>query len=152
MINILIVSGSVYGTATLVAEDLKIALEKTGYNVTHQDGGSSKSLANEKYDLLLISTSTTGSGDVPANLLNFYQELLNAPPRIQDLKFAVIALGDSSYGETFCGAGLAMDQALTDIGAVQISEPLLLDAMETSSPEDDAIEWVETLLEERFAS
>ena len=61
MANILIISGSVYGTATLVAEDLQIALEKNGHSVTHQDGGNSKSLADEALDLALIVTSTTGA-------------------------------------------------------------------------------------------
>ncbi|MCB1756006.1 MAG: flavodoxin domain-containing protein [Gammaproteobacteria bacterium] len=151
MANILIISGSVYGTATLVAEDLQIALEKNGHSVTHQDGGNSKSLADEALDLALIVTSTTGAGDVPANLMTFHEELLSAPPRINDLKYAVIALGDSSYGETFCGAGRLIDEAMRDIGAVQVSEPLLLDALENSSPEDDAIEWVENLLQTLFA-
>ncbi len=145
MTKILIVTGSVYGTATLVGEDLQIALEKNGHKVHLQEGGSSRILEQE-FDLVLICTSTTGSGDVPANLMHFHEELLSTPPRIKNLRYAVIALGDSSYGDTFCGAGRAIDSAMQDIGAVQISEPLLLDATETSSPEDEAIEWVENLL------
>lgn len=150
MANILIISGSVYGTATLVAEDLQIAMEKKGHSVTHQEGGTSKSLADESLDLALIVTSTTGAGDVPANLMIFHEELLSAPPRVVDLKYAVIALGDSSYGETYCGAGRLVDEAMQDIGAVPVREPLQLDALQTSSPEDDAIEWVGDLLDESF--
>ena len=59
----------------------------------------------------------------------------------------MIALGDSSYGDTFCGGGLAMDSALEDIGAVRIAEPLQLDAMETVTPEDDAVPWAVDLVE-----
>lgn len=150
MANIIIVSGSVYGTATLVADDLKIALEKVGHAVTHQEGGSAKALGDSDYDLAFICTSTTGSGDLPGSLMDFYNELLNAPPRVNALKYTVIALGDSSYGETFCGAGKLLDDALQDIGAVQLEPPLQIDAIETSSPEDIAIEWAEELLNTRF--
>ena len=91
MPNILIVSGSVYGTATVVAEDLKIALEKSGHSVTHQEGGDSRILEDDQFDLTIICTSTTGSGDVPANLGTFYEELLEAPPKIAGNHYAVIA-------------------------------------------------------------
>lgn len=150
MANIIIVSGSVYGTATLVADDLKIALEKVGHTVTHQEGGSAKVLGDSKYDLAFFCTSTTGSGDLPANLTDFYNELLTAPPPVNALKYTVITLGDSSYGETFCGAGILLDEALQGIGAVQLEAPLQIDALETSSPEDIAIEWAEELLSTRF--
>jgi flavodoxin len=151
MANILIISGSVYGTATLVAEDLQLALEKNGHTASHQNGGNSKALTQAQLDLLLVCTSTTGAGDVPSNLEVFYSELVDAPPRITDLKYAVIALGDSSYGETYCGAGLSIDKALADIGAIRLIEPLQLDALETSSPEDDAIDWVDDLINSKLA-
>ncbi len=150
MANILIVSGSVYGTATLVAEDLKIALEKVGHQVTHQEGDSAKVLGNSGFDLAILCSSTTGSGDLPGSLIDFHNELVNAPPRIDALKYAVIALGDSSYGETYCGAGKLLDEALQDIGAVQIEPNLQIDAIETSSPEDIAIAWAEELLKTHF--
>lgn len=150
MANIVIVSGSVYGTATLVADDLKIALEKVGHAVTHQEGGSASILGEPQFDLAFICTSTTGSGDLPGNLQDFHSELINAPPRVNALKYTVIALGDSSYGETYCGAGKLMDESLQDIGAVQIEPPLQIDAIETSSPEDIAIAWAEELLSSRF--
>lgn len=151
MLQLLIVSGSVYGTATVVAEDLKIFLEKSGHVVTHQDGGNCRILEDTSFDLAIICTSTTGSGDIPANLGTFYEELVSAPPRVTELRYTVIALGDSSYGDTFCGAGLTIDQALQDIGAQQIIAPLMIDAIEDHSPEDTAIEWVNNLISEKLS-
>ncbi|MDO6461129.1 flavodoxin domain-containing protein [Granulosicoccaceae sp. 1_MG-2023] len=146
MAKVLIISGSVYGTATLVSDDIKAALEAAGHQVTHQEGGSADSLAGEGLDLALICTSTTGSGDVPANLMDFENALFDAPPRVAGLKYAVIALGDSSYGDSFCGAGKTLDRAMEDIGAVRVQEPLLIDAIEHSTPEDVAVPWAESLV------
>ncbi|HBR96439.1 MAG TPA: hypothetical protein DD979_03555 [Gammaproteobacteria bacterium] len=151
MANILIISGSVYGTATVVAEDLKIALEKGGHRVTHQEGGDSSILADEQFDAALICTSTTGAGDIPANLATFHEELVSAPPRVTDLRYAVIALGDSSYVDSFCGAGLTLDQAMAEIGAARICPPLQIDAMEDFTPEDTAIAWVDDLLSQHLS-
>ena len=57
------------------------------------------------------------------------------------------ALGDSSYGDTYCGGGLSLDQALSEAGAEQMAEPLQLDALETVTPEDDAVPWAVELIE-----
>lgn len=150
MANILIVSGSVYGTATLVSDDIQAALERAGHTVTHQEGGSAESLGDSALDLLLVCTSTTGSGDVPANLMDFEDALFDAPPKVDGLKYAVIALGDSSYGDTYCGAGKTIDKALKDIGAVRLEEPLLIDAAEHATPEDVAVPWAEQLISRHF--
>ena len=53
----------------------------------------------------------------------------------------MVALGDSSY-ENFCGGGLTMDAALADLGARRAAEPLKIDALETTEPEEIAPQWV----------
>lgn len=139
--NILIVVGSVYGGARLVAEEIQTSLENLGHTITCPETVTGDDLSGDIYDLLLVCTSTTGSGDLPDELIPLHTELVDAPPRVNGLKYAVIGLGDSSYGDTFCGGGRTIDAALEDIGAEQVAPMLALDAMETVTPEDDAVPW-----------
>ncbi len=146
MAKVAIAVGTVYGGAKLVAEEIQNALENHGHSAELLEEPVASDLQDDDIDLLLVCTSTTGAGDVPEDIIELHTELVTTPPRVSGLKYAVIALGDSSY-DTFCGGGLAMDAALEDIGAIRIADTLKLDAMETVTPEDDAVPWAVELVE-----
>ena len=98
-------------------------------------------------DALLVCTSTTGQGEVPANLLPFYAALRDQLPQQPGRPFGVIVLGDSSYGDTFCGAGDLMEEALFETSARKVGDTLRIDALETTEPEAEALPWVRDWLD-----
>lgn len=146
MANIILLTGSVFGTATITADEIETTLSAAGHQVTRPDPPDIQHLIDENLEWLVVCTSSTGNGDIPDDLISVYTGLVNDYPKIIHLKFVVVALGDSSY-ENFCGGGLTMDAALADLGATRASEPLKIDALETTEPEEIAPQWVLDVIE-----
>ncbi len=144
MANISIVMGSVYGSAQFVAEEIELELNNAGHQAKLLTPPSLEEA--DSADVLIVVTSTTGSGDIPENLMPFYNQLKKEPKSLAELQFAVVSLGDSSYLDSYCGAGKKIQEALVDLGARALSAPLELDAMETTTPEEEAMPWILKLL------
>ena len=151
MATIEIIVGSVTGNAVDVAQATAKHLRGLGHSCTLSSAYRGEDLNAQPKSILLICTSTTGAGDLPANILPFYLHLTSAFPSIAGRYYNVITLGDSSY-PTFAEAGKTMDAALADLGAVRLGEPLVIDAILSDSYTEDAIAWAQewsTLLAER---
>jgi MioC protein len=91
-------------------------------------------------------TSTTGMGELPDNLQPLYFAIRDHLPAWHGLPGAVLALGDSSYGDTFCGGGEQVRELYGELGIREVLPMLRLDASETASPELDAEPWLAELI------
>jgi sulfite reductase (NADPH) flavoprotein alpha-component len=111
-----IVYGSQTGNAESLAKRAANEARKHGFVPAVHDlaNFSAAQLAAERH--LLVITSTYGDGDPPDNAKPFWELIRNGTaPTINELRFAVLALGDSSYPR-FCAFGKNVDERLAALG------------------------------------
>jgi flavodoxin len=149
MASLTIIAGTVYGNAQHVAEQVEESLAGQGVDCVLESDPSVSDFTDA--DALLIITSTTGQGDVPPNLEFVFSDLKDDAPQLTGKSFAVAALGDSSYGESFCGAGKQFQSLLSDLQASAVADMLEVDAIETLEPEKDVVDWVNSIKDKLIA-
>ncbi|WP_460164821.1 flavodoxin [Pseudomonas sp. S1_G07] len=145
--KVAILSGSVYGTAEEVARHAEKKLKDAGFDAWHNPRATLADMLAFAPDALLAVTSTTGMGELPDNLQPLYSTIRDQLPAAwRGLPGAVIALGDASYGDTFCGGGEQMRELFGELGVREVLPMLRLDASESVTPETDAEPWLAELI------
>ncbi len=135
--------GSQTGNSEGLARKISKALGSKGFAPTVYDMADYdvSRLADES--LLLLVTSTFGDGEPPDNAASFYHWLLSdAAPKLDSLKYSVLALGDSNYPD-FCKCGVDIDLRFKALGATAIVDRVDCDA----DYDDKFAAWLESVEE-----
>lgn len=140
VLNILV--GTQTGNAEALAMDIAAAARVQAMQpvVTALDDVSLDSLSSMKR--VIVVTSTYGEGEMPDNAQLFWEALAtDAAPRLDEMNFAVLALGDTGY-DGFCQAGKLIDTRFEQLGGRRMKTRIDCDI----DFEDAAAAWIgETL-------
>ncbi len=123
---LLVVWASQTGFACELAERTSEALRASGVAVHLRalDQVDAALLAGSERALFIAST--TGEGDAPDHALPFLRRVMPQPLSLSHLHYAVLALGDRSYGQ-FCAFGQRLDDWLRLRGAQRLFDPVEVD-------------------------
>lgn len=134
--------GTMTGTAEMVAQEVRSALDAGGHIVTIRMMDDLDAAVFAAGGTFLICTSTYGQGDVPDNAQDFIASLERERPNLSAVTYGVIALGDTTYRDTYCEGGIRFDTLLTELGAQRVGEILKHDASSGTLPEEIAAQWI----------
>ncbi len=150
--DITILVGTMTGTAEMVAQEVQQVLESAGHRVTAQVMDNLDASVFQGGGTFLICTSTYGNGDVPDNAQALYNSLETERPDLSAVTYGVIALGDTTYKDTFCQGGIRFDKLLSELGARRAGEILKHDASSGTLPEELAAQWAVPWAQEHLAA
>ena len=117
-----ILFGTESGNAEGLAADAKKAAGRLNFAASVLDMGSVTPQALQKAKNLIVIASTWGEGEPPQRATEFYDALMaDTAPRLEGLRFAVLALGDRAYAQ-YCAVGHAIDTRLAALGATRAAD------------------------------
>lgn len=115
------------GNAEGLANAAKKVASKQGFDARVHDMADVDASILGKAKNVLVYAATWGEGDPPQRAIEFYNSLMgDAAPKLDGVRFAVLALGDSSYVD-FCETGKRIDARLEELGGIRAVDRIDLD-------------------------
>ena len=133
-----ILFGTQTGNAEQLAEEAAALSKTRGFQPRLNELDAVEMDALAQMENVIIVVSTYGEGEMPDNAHMFWEALsASTAPRMENLNYAVLALGDTSYDE-FCQAGKVIDTRLEQLGAKRLGPRIDCDV----DFEDAASAWI----------
>lgn len=137
-----IVYGTETGNSKKLATDLAAKAKKKNLLVKLASLDQYRLTDITKEENLFVVISTQGDGEPPAAAQKFYDHIHRNGFRLDNLKYSVLALGDTSY-PMFCKTGEDVDNQLRKLGGTPIIPIRKCDV----DYEQDAAQWFNEVLE-----
>lgn len=140
--KITIAYGTETGNSKKLATDFAAKAKKKGIltKLVSLDQYKLTELPKEEYFITVISTQ--GDGEPPVTAQKFYDHIHNNGFKLPQLKYGVLALGDTAY-PLFCKTGEDVDKQLQYLGGQRIANLQKCDL----DYEVTAAEWFDTVIE-----
>lgn len=135
-----IVYASMTGNTEEIADIVAKKLEELGHTVDVDECTTVDASDFEDGDIVVVATYTYGDGDLPDEIVDFYEDLADVD--LSGKIYGVVGSGDTFY-DYFCKSVDEFDQQFARTGAVKGAESVKVDL----AAEDEDIENLETFAE-----
>jgi len=130
------------GNGEAIAQALADRARAQGFSAAAHSLADYKPASLKRESLVTFVVSTHGEGDPPDDAEIFYEFLFSKKaPKLDSLKYSVLALGDSSY-VNFCQTGREFDARLLELGANRFAATIECDL----DYDDAAAAWSDKVL------
>lgn len=139
-----ILYGTETGNAAELARALETAAKGKGLSCSLSDMADYKVRQFAQEEDVLIIVSTYGEGDPPQPATGFFEFVEGRKaPKLEGKRFAVLALGDSTY-EFYCEAGKRLDRRFEELGGERLAPRVDCDI----DYEEAAEAWTRAIIEQ----
>lgn len=139
MAKVALLVGTTLGGSEYVADEMAAQLAELNHQTAVFIEPNMDELAD--FPVWILVCSTHGAGDLPDNIVPFHKQLMIEMPDLNHIKFALCAIGDSSY-DTFCQGPEKITSLLLQNGSNAIVDKIQIDVQRDPIPEEPAVAWL----------
>ncbi|KVX01575.1 FMN-binding protein MioC [Shewanella frigidimarina] len=139
MAKVALLVGTTLGGSEYVADEMAAQLAELNHQTEVFIEPNIDELAD--FPIWILVCSTHGAGDLPDNIVPFHKQLMIEMPDLNHIKFALCAIGDSSY-DTFCQGPEKITSLLLQNGSNAIVDKIQIDVQRDPIPEEPALAWL----------